>query len=92
MMLGLLDNRYEGMGMLLNQANTNQVPTLRIKGIIKEQTNAWMSCGCYAMKPTYVDLEVTLHNVPKDSCFDLSPEAIVSIVRAVQNSKENSNE
>lgn len=92
MMFGLLDNRYEGMGMLLNQANTNQAPTMRIKGTIKEQTNAWMSCGQYAMKPTYVDLEVTLHNVPKDSCFDLSPEAIVSIVRAIQNSKEDPNE
>ena len=91
-MFGLLDNRYEGMGMLLNQANTNQAPTMRIKGTIKEQTNAWMSCGQYAMKPTYVDLEVTLHNVPKDSCFDLSPEAIVSIVRAIQNSKEDPNE
>lgn len=89
-MFGLLDNRYEGMGTLLNQANTNQAPTMRIKGTIKEQTNEWIAaCHCYAMKPTYVDLEVTLHNVPKDSCPDLSPEAIVSIVRAIQNSKES---
>lgn len=78
---------------LLNQNNTNQAPTMRIKGTIKEQTNEWLSCcGCYAVKPTYVDLEVTLHNVPSNSCSNLSPEAIVSIVRAIQNSKEDPNE
>ena len=92
-MFGLLNNRYEGMDMLLHQDNNDQAPTMRIKGTIKEQTNEWIAaCRCYAMKPTYVDLEVTLHNVPKDSCFDLSPEAIVSIVRAIQKSKEDPNE
>lgn len=78
---------------LLNQNSTNQAPTMRIKGTIKEQTNEWLSCcGCYAVKPTYVDLEVTLHNMPNNSCSNLSAEAIVSIVRAIQNSKESSNE
>lgn len=92
-MLGISESAYKGMGMLFNQDNNNQVPTMRIKGTIKEQTNEWIAaCRSYAMKPTYVDLEVTLHNIPNNSCFDLSPEAIVSIVRAIQNSKENSNE
>lgn len=90
-MLEISERMYENM--LLHQDNNDQVPTMRIKGTIKEQTNEWIpSCRCYAMKPTYVDLEVTLHNTPNNSCLNLSPEAIVSIVRAIQNSKENSNE
>lgn len=75
---------------LLTQNSTNPVPTMRIKGTIKEQTDEWLSsCRCYAVKPTYVDLEITLHNTPDNSCSNLSPEAIVSIVRAIQNSKES---
>lgn len=89
-MLEISEQMYENM--LLHRDNNDQVPTMRIKGTIKEQTDAWMSCGCYAMKPTYVDLEVTLHNMPNNSYSNLSPEAIVSIVRAIQKSKENSNE
>lgn len=90
-MLEISERMYENM--LLHQDNNDQVPTMRIKGTIKEQTNEWMSCcGCYAVKPTYVDLEITLHNTPSNSCSNLSPEAIVSIIRAIQNSKENPNE
>ena len=92
--LGLSGRASEGMfkDMHLNQGYNNQVPTMRIKGTIKEETDQWLSCGCYATKPIYVDLEVTLHNMPNNSCPNLSPEAIVSIVRAIQNSKEGSNE
>lgn len=89
-MLEISEQMYENM--LLHRDNNDQVPTMRIKGTIMEQTDAWMSCGCYAMKPTYVDLEVTLHNMPNNSCSNLSPEAIVSIVRAIQKSKEDPNE
>lgn len=90
-MLEISEQMYENM--LLHRDNNDQVPTMRIKGTIKEQTNEWISsCSCYAMKPTYVDLEITLHNTPNNSCSDLSPEAIVSIIRAIQNSKEGSNE
>ena len=90
-MSGLLDGMFDNR--LIQQNSTNQAPTMRIKGTIKEQTNEWLSCcGCYAVKPTYVDLEVTLHNTSNNSCSDLSPEAIVSIIRAIQNSKENPNE
>lgn len=87
-MSGLLDGMFDNM--LIQQNSTNQVPTMRIKGTIKEQTNEWLSCcGCYAVKPTYVDVEITLHNMPSNSYPDLSPEAIVSIVRAIQNNKGN---
>ena len=87
----MLEDLLEGMRerVLIHQNSTNQVPTMRIKGTISEQTDKWMPWGSYEMKPTYVDVEVTLHNMPNNSCPDLSPEAIVSIVRAIQNSKEN---
>ena len=86
-MLGTPERAYKNT--LLNQNSTNQVPTMRIKGTISEQTDKWMPWGAYECKPTYVDVEVTLHNMPSNSCPDLSPEAIVSIVRAIQNCKEN---
>ena len=87
-MSGLLDGMFDNM--LIQQNSTNQAPTMRIKGTIKEQTNEWLSCcGCYAVKPTYVDLEITLQNTSNNSYSDLSPEAIVSIVRAIQNNKGN---
>lgn len=89
-MSGLLDGMFDNM--LIQQNSTDQVPTIKIKGTIKEQTDKWMACGCYATKPTYVDLEVTLHNMPNNSCSNFSPEAIVSIVRAIQNSKGDPNE
>lgn len=92
-MLGnLLNEIYSDRDMHLNldcQDNNNQVPTMRIKGTISEQTDKWMPWGAYECKPTYVDVKVTFHNMPNNSCPDLSPEAIVSIVRAIQNNKEN---
>ena len=87
--LGILGGAHKGMGTLFNQNSTNQVPTMRIKGTISEQTDKWMPWGSYECKPTYVDVEVTLHNMPNNSCPDLSPEAIVSIIRATQNNKES---
>ena len=87
MMSGILEGTFGNM--LDCQNSTNQVPTMRIKGTISEQTDKWMPWGAYECKPTYVDVEVTLHNIPSNSCPDLSPEVIVSIVRAIQNSKEN---
>lgn len=86
-MSGLLDGMFDNM--LIQQNSTDQVPTMRIKGTISEQTDQWMPWGSYEMKPTYVDVEITLHNMPSNSYPDLSPEAIVSIVRAIQNNKEN---
>lgn len=87
----MLENLFGDLSS--RQASTNQAPTMRIKGTIKEQTNEWIAaCRSYTVKPTYVDLEITLHNMPNDSCSNLSPEAIVSIIRAIQNSKKNSNE
>lgn len=62
---------------------------MRIRGTIREQTAKLMPWGSYAMKPTYVDVEVTLRN---NSCSNLSPEKIVSIIRTIQDSKESSNE
>lgn len=89
--LGMLisERAYKSMGMLTNQNSTNQAPTMRIKGTISEQTDKWMPWGAYECKPTYVDVEITLHNIPNNSCPDLSPETIVSIIRAIQNSKES---